>query len=140
MSEAQQKTIEFELVSPEEKLVSEPVALAVIPGEEGVMGVGADHASFVVALQPGVVKLYKDSMNDEPRSIFIAGGFADVTGQLCTVLAEQAVNVDDLNEEEIKTQISDLEEDLGLAEEEMDKIRIGRNLNLAKAKLTALQS
>ena len=47
--------LQFELVSPEEKLVSEPVRLAVIPGEAGEMGVGANHASIVASLKPGVV-------------------------------------------------------------------------------------
>lgn len=139
MSEAQQHTtIEFELVSPEEKLVSEAVHMAVIPGTEGEMGVGAQHASFVVALKPGVVKLYKKGLSDDPRKIFIAGGFADVTGENCTVLAEQAVNLDDLDQKELESRAADLTEDLGLAAEETDKMRIQRKLDLVRAQLRAL--
>lgn len=135
MSEAEK--IQFELVSPEKKLFSEPVNMVVVPGEEGEMGVGKDHASFVVSLKPGVVSLYKESLNQEPQKVFIAGGFADVTGETCTVLAEEAIYVKDLDVAELTQKISDLEEDLGLAQELADQIRITRNLNLAKAKLAA---
>lgn len=138
MSEAQ--TIQFELVSPEEKLVSEPVYMAVIPGSEGEMGVGAQHSSFVVSLKPGVVKLYKEGLSENPRKIFIAGGFADVTGENCTVLAEQAVNVDDLDADALKTQMADLAEDLNTAVEATDKLRIQRKLNMVRAQIDALRA
>ena len=129
--------IAFELVSPEEKLVSEPVALAVIPGTEGEMGVGAGHASFVVALKPGVVQLYKEQ-DGEARRIFIAGGFADVTGENCTVLAEEAVNVQDLDQADLEQEIRNLNEDLGTASESADKARVEKKLALVTAKLEAV--
>lgn len=132
-------TINFELVSPEEKLIEQPVTLAVIPGTEGDMGVGAGHASFVVALKPGVVHLYQDSIEGESQSkIFIAGGFADVTGENCTVLAEQAVNVNDLDQKEVEQEIQNLNEDLDRAQDEVEAARIKNRLALAKAKLTAI--
>lgn len=133
----EQTTISFELVSPERKLVSEPVFHAVIPGVEGEMGVGPMHSSFVVALKPGVVKLYMSKDDKSPRKIFIAGGFADVTGDHCTVLAEQAVNVNEINTAEIEQQIRDLTEDLGIAVEKADKDRITNRLQIAQAKLQA---
>ncbi len=130
--------INFELVSPEEKLVSEPVKMAVIPGSEGELGVGAGHSSFVVSLNPGVVQLHKEGQ--DPRKIFIAGGFADVTGESCVVLAEAAINVSDLDQKEVEQDIQNLNEDLGLAEEALDKARIQKKLALAKAKRSAITS
>lgn len=134
-----EQTLQFELVSPEEKLVSEPVKLAVIPGEAGEMGVGANHASVVASLKPGVVVLYKDSMSDKnPRKIFIAGGFADVTGTNCTVLAEEATDLSNLKKDDLEQKLSDLNEDMGMAEEAADRIRIQAKINLTKAKLSAV--
>lgn len=137
MSEAQM--INFELVSPEEKLVSEPVQMAVIPGLEGEMGVGKDHASFVVALKAGVVQLFRKE-GDEVQKIFIAGGFADVTGQQCVVLAEEAINVTDMDQSALEQELSNLNEDLGLAEEVADKGRIEAAIDLVQAKLNALKA
>ncbi len=129
--------IQFELVSPEEKLVSEPVKMAVIPGEEGELGIGAGHMSLVSSLKPGVVELYSQG-KDKPRRIFIAGGFADVTAENCTVLAEQAIDVKDMKQAEIEQKIKDLNEDMVIAVEEIDKVRILARLALEKAKLQAV--
>lgn len=130
--------VQFELVSPEEKLISEPVRMAVIPGDEGEFGVMAGHAALVASLQAGVVTLFTGEDGDSSRRIFISGGFADVTGDLCTILAEMAVNVDDLDQGDLEKELADLNEDLGLAEELADKARIESRISLAKAKLSAV--
>ncbi|MCB1650682.1 MAG: ATP synthase F1 subunit epsilon [Alphaproteobacteria bacterium] len=130
-----ENTIQFELVSPEEKLISQPVQMAVIPGEEGEFGVQVGHSALVASLKPGVVTLTDEQ--GEKRKIFITGGFADVTAQLCTVLAEEAVNVDDLDVAAIEQQLANLKEDLGLAAEALDKARINKKIALAKARLSA---
>lgn len=132
-----QVKINFELVSPERKLVSEPVRMAVMPGVEGEFGVGAGHTSLLAALKPGVVKLYQDNDNTPERRIFIAGGFADVTAEICTVLAEEAIAVDDLNVPAIEQQLRDLTEDLGTAQDDLERTRVERKIKLAKAKLEA---
>lgn len=131
------ETIQFELVSPERSLFSEPVALAIIPGEEGQFGVGAQHSSLVASLKPGVVELYAEK-GSEPRKIFVAGGFADVNGGSCTVLAEEAVNVSDLVQADVEQQIADLREDLTKAEDHIAIARVTKRLDLAKAKLSAI--
>lgn len=132
------ESIQFELVSPEEKLVSEPVNMAVVPGVEGEMGVMAGHSSFVAALKPGVVQLYAEEDRQPGRKIFIAGGFADITAENCTVLAESAVNVKDLDRATIEQDLANLSEDLGLAAEEADKARIQGKIDLAQARLEAV--
>ena len=93
-----EQNIQFELVSPERKLVDAPMHHVVIPGTEGYLGVGRGHASFVVSLGNGTVTLYEKSMDEAaPKTIFIAGGFADISADRCTVLAEQAINLEDLD-------------------------------------------
>jgi F-type H+-transporting ATPase subunit epsilon len=134
---ASNETFNFELVSPERKLVSEPARMAVIPGEEGDFGVLPNHSSLVATIRPGVVEVYS-AEGGEPRRIFIAGGFADVTAHNCTVLAEEAVNVNDLNQADIEQTIRNLQEDMGMARDDMERARVGRRLDLAKAKLEAI--
>lgn len=129
--------INFELVSPEEKLVSEQVYIAEMPGDMGVFGVSAGHVSLVSSLQPGVVRLLKESGDPNPRKIFITGGFADVTAKNCIVLAEEAIDVKKLNKESLEQHLKDLNEDLGLAQEQADKTRIKNKIALTKAKLKA---
>ena len=100
----------FELVSPEEKLVSQSVKMAVMPGEDGDFGVGQDHTSLVASLRAGIVQLIAE--DGETRRIFITGGFADVSASQCVVLAEEATNVADLDVNKIRQNLADYAEDL----------------------------
>ena len=129
-------TFNFELVSPERILVSEPAWQVTIPGEDGTLGVRKGHASFVVSIKPGVVEVLK-SEKGEAEKIFIAGGFADVSAENVTVLAEEAVNVNDLDKDALEQQITNLREDLARAEDAAAKSRIAATLQIAEEKLKA---
>lgn len=131
------ETFNFELVSPEEKLISAPARMVVIPGGEGDFGVLSNHSALVSTIRPGVIEIFAND-NDTPRRIFVAGGFADVTGTSCTVLAEEAVDVKDLNREALEQTIRNLTEDLGMASGAADLERAQKRLALAKAKLSAV--
>lgn len=130
------KTFDFELVSPAKKLVAEPVLHAVLPGVEGEIGVGAGHSSLLAALKAGTVKLYYQGQ-ENPVKIFIAGGFADVTGANCTVLAEEAVNVNDIDGNAVEAEVAKLENDLNAAQTEAEKSRLNKRLTLACARYQA---
>ncbi len=129
--------IHFELVSPEKKLISQDVYSVQIPGDEGEFGVLANHSSLLSSLKLGVVKLY-ETQDAAPRNIFIAGGFADVSATNCTVLAEEAIPVEDLNRESLEQHLKDLNEDLGMAAETADKARVSDKIALVKAKIAAV--
>lgn len=128
---------DFELVSPERKLMSEKAWQVTIPGQEGDFGVRANHASVVSFIRPGVVEVISKE-GDAPAKIFIAGGFADVTATNCTILAEEAFMLSDLNQAEIEEQVKDTESKLIAAKDTVEQIRYTKQLSLAKAKLTAL--
>ena len=86
----------FELVCPEKLLLSADASMVVIPGAEGDFGVLVGHTPLISALRPGVIDVYVgDTVNGR---IFVAGGFAEVTGARCTVLAEEAVPVEEINQ------------------------------------------
>ncbi|MBI2234699.1 MAG: F0F1 ATP synthase subunit epsilon [Micavibrio aeruginosavorus] len=129
-------TFTFELVSPERKLISGAAKMVVIPGEEGDFGVLPGHSALVATIRPGVVEITMDG--EATQRIFIAGGFADVSPTNCTVLAEEAVNVSDLNQADLEQTIRNLTEDLTLAKDDLEKARVARKLALAKAKLQGL--
>ena len=134
MNEAQ--TFNFELVSPEKILVSEPAWQVTIPGEEGYFGVRAGHMSLMAAIKPGVVEVIA-KQGDAPRKIFISGGFADVTASNCTILAEQAMNVSDLNVAAIEQDIANLNDEIKLANDAIEKSALNKKLALAGVKLNA---
>ena len=139
MSDVQQNNFDFELVSPERKLMSEKAWQVTIPGKEGDFGVRAGHSSLVSFIRPGVVEIIT-SEGDKPTKIFIAGGFADVTASNCTVLAEEAMKVEDLDKGAIEKEISDLSSKLEKAADEIETARYTKQLSLAKAKLSAVEA
>ena len=53
------RKFEFELVSPERLVLSEPVDMAVIPGSEGDFGVLAGHSLVISTLRPGVIEVWQ---------------------------------------------------------------------------------
>ena len=80
--------LHFSLVSPERELFSGPVDQVDAPGAEGDFGVLANHAPFMTALKEGQLRVHN---NGQVTVFEIRGGFADVTPEGLTVLAQHAV-------------------------------------------------
>ena len=139
MADANAQTFNFELVSPDKVLVSEPAWQVVIPGEEGYFGVRAGHMSLIAAVRAGVVEVTKKE-GDAPRRIFIAGGFADVTAKNCTLLAEQALDVADIDAATVERDIANINEDLKSASDLTAKTMLHKRLQLATIKLNAVRA
>jgi F-type H+-transporting ATPase subunit epsilon len=89
--------LQFELVSPEKLLLSEAVAMVVVPGGEGNFGVLPGHALLISTVRPGVIDVYGDEQTEISERIFVSGGFAEVTAERCTVLADEAMPISSLD-------------------------------------------
>ena len=99
----------FELVSPEKLVMSKEVSMVVVPGSEGLFGVLPRHSSMLSTLAPGVINVYDgDSVTD---SLFVVNGFAEVTEERCTVLAEEVIPVEDIDTEKYEQQIEALKDE-----------------------------
>ena len=83
--------LHFSLVSPERELFAGDVDQVDAPGAEGDFGVLAGHAPFMTTLKEGPLKVFA---NGKVRTFEIRGGFADVTPEGLTVLAEHAVETE----------------------------------------------
>ncbi|WP_310498159.1 ATP synthase F1 subunit epsilon [Sandarakinorhabdus sp.] len=84
---------DFELVSPERRLVSGKVAMVVVPGTEGDFGVLPGHAPMMSTVRPGAIAIYETDSNSLSQRYFIEGGFAEVNATGLTILAEKAILV-----------------------------------------------
>lgn len=128
--------VEFELVSPERLIVSQTVDMVVVPGGEGNFGVLAGHAPMITTVRPGVIDMYEgDRVVDR---VFVAGGFAEVNETRCTVLAETAIAVTDLDRAAIEQEIRDLGEDLEDSKSDSERAALEGKLAVARAKLEAV--
>jgi F-type H+-transporting ATPase subunit epsilon len=126
---------QFDLVSPERLLMSEPVDEVVVPGSEGYFTVLKGHAPFITALRPGVVEVARSAGRDR---IFVRGGFADVTNDGLTILAEQALPLAEVNQAMLSDAVKDAEEDVADAKDAAAKAVAELRLHQLREVQTAL--
>jgi len=100
-------TFQLELVSPEKLLLSRAVEMVVIPAAEGEMGVLPGHSPMIVTLRGGTIRV-TDGGRETDR-LFVAGGFAEVTPDRVTILADEAVPVAELSKAEAERRIAGAE-------------------------------
>jgi F-type H+-transporting ATPase subunit epsilon len=142
--------VQFELVSPEKLLLSEAVDMVVVPGTEGNFGVLAGHSLLISTVRPGVIDVYEG--NEISERIFVSGGFAEVTAERCTVLADEAVPLSSLdaamveaNQRALEGALANLRDRVGrLTGEERDQALLEQRstelkLDIEAAKLAALR-
>jgi F-type H+-transporting ATPase subunit epsilon len=126
---------QFELVSPERLLLSGPVDEVVVPGAEGYFTVLKGHAPFMSTMKPGVVDVKRA---DGDVRIFVRGGFADVSASGLTILAEQAILVDEVDAGMLEQEVKNAEEDLADAKDGAAKDAAALKLSQLKEVQAAL--
>jgi F-type H+-transporting ATPase subunit epsilon len=102
--------VAFELVSPEKLLLSVQAEMVVVPGSEGDFAVLAGHAPMLSTLRPGAIEVYEGDKVQE--RIFVGGGFAEVSNDRLTVLAEEAMPFAEADRAKLEASLKDATEDL----------------------------
>jgi len=102
--------LHFSLVSPERELFAGAVDQVDIPGTEGDLGIFANHSPLMAAIRTGAITVYNDGVETK---YFVQGGFADVTSEGLTVLAERAGLLETLTAENLTADIAAAEAKLG---------------------------
>jgi F-type H+-transporting ATPase subunit epsilon len=99
----------FALVSPEREVFHGEVDQVVVPGAEGEFGVLLNHAPVISLIRPGALRILDGA---DERRIFVNGGFADVTHAGLTVLAEDAVDLADVDAAKLEQELKNAAEDV----------------------------
>jgi F-type H+-transporting ATPase subunit epsilon len=88
------KSLRLEFVTPERAIAHEDVDEVELPGENGFFGVMPGHAPLLAALKTGPVWYRKGA---EKHFAFISSGFAEVTADRVSVLANSAERAEDID-------------------------------------------
>lgn len=115
------ESFNFELVSPEQLLLSAKVTEIVLPGSEGEMTVMANHSPVMTTIRPGVVTVKQES--GETQKFVVFGGFADILPESCTLLAESAVSVGEFRKDALAKRVELARADLAGAQSDEGKTR-----------------
>jgi len=105
--------LKIEIVSPERLVLSEVVTSVTVPGSEGYFTVMVDHAPFMTTLRPGFITV--NGLQGRDEIFFVKGGFADVSTEGLTILAEQSVPFSEFDHADLAAQIKAAETELATA-------------------------
>lgn len=97
------ETMQFDLVSPERSLASFQVSQVQIPGADGDLTAMADHAPLITTLRPGVLRV---SGPQGEMAYVVTGGFAQISAEGTSVLAERAMPLADMSGADVDAMIA----------------------------------
>jgi F-type H+-transporting ATPase subunit epsilon len=94
------------------------------------------HAPFISTVRPGVIDVHDEG--SVKFRIFVAGGFAEVTPERLTVLAEEAMPLADIDRGAVEDAVKSLQQELSMAESDAERQRLAAAIAIGEAKLEAV--
>jgi F-type H+-transporting ATPase subunit epsilon len=129
--------VSFRLVMPEREVLATEADMVVVPGSEGDFGVLHGHAPLISTVRPGVLEVFQG--NKVEQRFIVVGGFAEVTPERCTVLADEAMPFEEVTPELLADRERAAERDLSDAATDAEKaaaekaVAVVRDLRRAQA-------
>jgi len=124
--------LQLDVVTPDKQVVSQAVDYVSAPGVEGEFGVLPNHVSLLSALAIGALRFHAGGKN---HYVFISGGFADVSNNTVTVLAEAAELAEDIDQARAQAARERAEKRLADKAEQVDNVRALASMKRAITRL-----
>ena len=118
-------TLYLEIVTPEKVLVSQEADMVIAPGSEGEFGVLPEHINFLTGIIPGEVRF---DYNKKREYLSVSSGFAEVSDNRVSILAQSAEKAGDIDIERAKNA-------MGRAKERLSGDRESKDIDFARAEL-----
>ena len=128
--------VDFELVSPEKLLMSTQASMVVIPGTEGDFGILAGHTDIISNIRVGIVDVYTDEIID--KRVFVSGGVAEVSEDRCTILADEAIVLEEMDKKTAEGRLSEAQKILDESKDEAARVTAERQVAIAQTLLDAV--
>jgi len=122
--------VSFRLVMPEREVLATEADMVVVPGSEGDFGVLPGHAPLISTVRPGVLEVLQG--NKVEQRFIVVGGFAEVTPERCTVLADEAMPFDEVTPEQLAERERAAERNLTDAATAAERATAEKELAIAK--------
>lgn len=127
-------TMQFDLVSPERRLVSVPVSEVRLPGTDGDLTAMPGHAPTIVTLRPGIVTVVSEGSQTD---FAVTGGFAEINGESVSLLAERGHPREEITQDVFNGMMADAHRKKKAAQEKAEKQSAGEEIVTAAVKLLA---
>ena len=128
--------VDFELVSPEKLLMSTQASMVVIPGTEGDFGILAGHTDIISNIRVGIVDVYTDEIID--KRVFVSGGVAEVSEDRCTILADEAIVLEEMDKKTAEGRLSAAKKLLDESKDEAARVTAERQVAIAQTLLNSV--
>lgn len=128
--------VDFELVSPEKLLMSTQASMVVIPGTEGDFGILSGHTDIISNMRAGIVDVYADDIID--KRVFVSRGVAEVSGDRCTILADEAILLEEVDKKTAEDRLSGAQKILDKSKDEASRVIAERQVAIAQSLVDAV--
>lgn len=118
-------TFKLEVITPLKKVLEKEVERVILRTSEGDMGILAKHAPLVAELAVGEMKIKTESGEER---FFVAGGFLEISKDRTLVLADEAINVNDIDVEVARKEAE-------LAKQKLAKLKEDRDIAVTQKAL-----
>ncbi|MBT7741214.1 MAG: ATP synthase F1 subunit epsilon [Opitutae bacterium] len=117
----------LEIVTPDAKVFSETIDEVGLPTSEGRVDILPNHIPIIAKLMPGDIKVHR---GNEIEWLAVGSGFVEVYGDKVSILTDQAINVEEIDDAEI-------EEAVKRAQQALEE---GKNSNIDAAEIDRLEA
>jgi F-type H+-transporting ATPase subunit epsilon len=100
-------TFQLSVVTPEREVLAVEAKFVALPAYDGEMGILAHRAPLLAKLGSGMLRV--EEASGAKRSLFVAGGFAQMVDDKLTLLTEEAVEPDKVTVEKAKASLTEAE-------------------------------
>lgn len=125
-------SFKLDVVTPTAKILSKEVDFVMLRTTEGDMGILPNHAPFVAGLATGEMKVRN---NGQEKFYYISGGFVEISDNVVTILADEAMDVKDIDLEAARKEAQIAKEKLERIAEDMDIANVQKTLTQALTKV-----
>ena len=127
--------IQLEVVTPERRLLAEPVDMVTVPGLGGELGILPGHTPLISQLQTGVLTYVQDGKSFQ---LHVSGGFVEVRDDHVSVLAEVAERPDEIDAARARASREKFEKQLNAwsgSEEDFEEVKTELDRSIVRMQL-----
>ena len=122
----------LDFVTPERLLYSAEVEQIIVPGSEGEFTILSEHSPIISSLKPGFIKIYEE-LSNEPIIYFVTDGFIDMASNQLTILAQSAIEKEQLTAKKLEDIINMYQGEVDITENDIKKNKLNLKIDTVKA-------
>lgn len=125
-------TFKIKVVTYEEKVLEQEAEFVLVRTTEGDMGILPNHSPFIAGLSTGEMKI---RLNGKEEKYFVSEGLLEISNNVATIIATEAIPADQLDVERAKKEVEELKAKLAKMQEDKDILLTQKNLHKALMKV-----